>query len=143
MPVKIKRGDAAGLVNLTPMIDVVFQLLLFFIVVSKFSEAERHIKMQLPQASEAKPLTVKPKEFFINIDKDGHHFAAGTAVSLRQLEQTLQQLAANNPGRQSVIIRADRRSQLEATVSAVNACQKAKIQDYTVTTANPGQTGSQ
>ena len=62
MGVKINKGTAASLINLTPMIDVIFQLLLFFLVASRFSEEERQLNVVLPQASEAKPITAKPQE---------------------------------------------------------------------------------
>ena len=74
MPVKLNRGGAWGLLDLTPMIDMVFNLLIFFMVVSQFASAERDLKVELPDGTEAMPLTAKPKEIFINIDKDGRYF---------------------------------------------------------------------
>lgn len=135
MSVKIDKGRSAGLVDLTPMIDVVFQLLLFFLVASKFADEERELKVVLPQASEAKPLIAKPQEFFVNVDKDGKIFVSNKVVTLDQLDRQLAQLAANNPGRQTVVIRADERSDLKHAVSVMNACNKANIRDYRLSTA--------
>ena len=135
MTVKINRGQAAGLINLAPMLDVVFQLLLFFLVVSRFSDEEREMKVVLPQASEAKPLISKPREFFVNIDRTGQYYVGGKTVDLSSLDQQLMQLAANNPGKQSVVIRADKGCQWEYVVAVMNACNKAQIRDYRVTTA--------
>jgi biopolymer transport protein ExbD len=117
------------------MIDVVFQLLLFFLVVSRFSDEEREMKVVLPQASEAKPLISKPREFFVNIDRTGQYYVGGKTLDLSSLDQQLMQLAANNPGKQSVVIRADKRCQWEFVVAVMNACNKAEIRDYRVTTA--------
>jgi biopolymer transport protein ExbD len=139
MAVKIKKNDVTALVNLTPMIDMVFLLLIFFLVATRFEEEERSLEVQLPQASEAMPLTAKPKELFINIDAKGQYFVAGKFIDVNQLEQTLQQAAANNPGRQTVIIRADKRAVWQHVVTAMNLCNKANIRDYRVTTAEPGQ----
>jgi len=136
MTVKIDRGQAAGLINLTPMIDVVFQLLLFFLVASKFADEERELKVVLPQASEAKPLIAKPQEFFVNVDQQGHYYVGGKVLNKVQLEQSLRQVGVNNPGRQSVVIRADKRCQFEFVVGVMNACNKANIRDYRVTTAD-------
>ena len=141
MTVKINRGKAAGLINLAPMIDVVFQLLLFFLVVSKFSDEEREMKVVLPQASEAKPLVSKPREFFVNVDQLGQYYVGGKTHDLRSLEQQLMQLAANNPGKQSVVIRADKRCPWEHVVAVMNGCNKAEIKDYRVTTAQMKQGG--
>ena len=135
MSVKINKGRAGALVDLTPMIDVVFQLLLFFLVASKFADQEREMKVVLPQASEAKPLIAKPQEFFVNIDKHGRMFVSNKPVSQADLDGRLQQLAANNPGRQTVVIRADERSDLKYAVAVMNACNKANIRDYRLSTA--------
>ena len=135
MTVKIEKGRAAGLIDLTPMIDVVFQLLLFFLVASKFADEERELKVVLPQASEAKPLVAKPQEFFVNVDQTGQYYVGGKVLDLGSLDRQLMQLAANNPGRQTVVIRADKRSDWEYVVAVMNSCNKANIRDYRVTTA--------
>jgi len=135
MSVKINKGRTAGIVDLTPMLDVVFQLLLFFIVASRFADQERELNVVLPQASEAKPLIAKPQEFFVNVDREGKYFVGGRPVVLGELDRQLAQLAANNPGRQTVVIRADKKCDWEFVVAVMNSCNKAKIKDYRVTTA--------
>jgi biopolymer transport protein ExbD len=119
------------------MIDMVFLLLIFFLVATRFEEEERSLAVQLPQASEAMPLTAKPREFFVNIDQQGRYFVGGQFVNERQLEQALQQASTNNPGRQTVIIRADKRSPLQYAVTVINLCNRAQIRDYRLTTAEP------
>jgi biopolymer transport protein ExbD len=134
MTVEINKGYAAGLVNLTPMIDVVFQLLLFFLVASKFAEDERELKIVLPHASEARPLTTRPEVLFVNVDRQGHFIVDQQTLDAAALEGALRQAAANNPGRQTVEIRADRKCLWEFVVEVMNLCNKAGIQDYRVTT---------
>ena len=70
MPLKMQSLEEPRL-DLTPMIDVVFQLLIFFLVAAKFEEEERNMPLPLPQASEAMPRLAKPKEIFINVDQAG------------------------------------------------------------------------
>lgn len=135
--VKIEKGNALGAVNLTPMIDMVFLLLIFFLVATRFEEEERSLEVHLPQASEAVPLTTRPREIFINIDAQGRYFVSGRFVGSADLEQLLQQAAADNPGRQSVIIRADRRCTWQPIVTALNLCTRAGIRDHRITTAEP------
>jgi biopolymer transport protein ExbD len=137
MTVNINKGTALSSINLTPMIDMVFLLLIFFLVATRFEEEERSLEVQLPQASEAMPLTAKPREMFVNINEKGQYFLGSQPVTLPQLEQALEQAAANNPGRQAVIIRADKRCPVEFAVQAVNACYKAGIRDHKFTTAAP------
>ena len=134
MSVKIDKGSAFASLNLTPLIDCVFLLLIFFLVASKFAEEERELDVLLPEASEAQPLTGKPREMFVNIDQQGRYFVTGKLMDLAELERVLKAAWVNNPGRASVIIRADRRCQVEYLVAAMNACNKANIRDYKITT---------
>ena len=138
MTVQIKnKGDALGAINMTPMIDCVFLLLIFFLVATKFEEAERDMNVVLPSASEAMPMTAKPKELFINVLRSGQVVIAGQALSEDQLLGALQQASANNPGRQAVIIRADRHCEWEHVMSVMNSCNKAGLHDYKVTALQP------
>jgi biopolymer transport protein ExbD len=133
MAVKINKGTTFFQLPVTPMVDLVFNLLLFFIVATTFAEEERELEVALPTASEAQPITVKPRELLINVDQNGHYYATGKFVTLDQLEQIFRAASANNPDRASVIIRADQRCHWKFVVATMNACKKAKIRDYRVT----------
>jgi biopolymer transport protein ExbD len=137
MSVKINKGRALDGINMTPMIDCVFLLLIFFLVATRFEEMEREMNVVLPQASEAMPLTAKPKELFVNVNRQGHFIVRGQQLSPAGLLSSFRQAAANNPGRQTVIIRADKRCVWEHVVEVMNLCNKAQIRDYRVTTAEP------
>ena len=134
MAVKIDKGSALDSLSLTPLIDIVFLLLIFFLVATKFAEEERELAVMLPEASEAQPLTSQPRELFVNIDRMGAYFVTGKVVDIAELAQVLKRAWVNNPGQQSVIIRADKRCRWEPIVAAVNACNKARIRDYRITT---------
>lgn len=137
MSVKINKGLALDGINLTPMIDCVFLLLIFFLVATRFEELERELNVVLPQASEAMPLTSKPKELFVNVDREGHYILRAQQLTVADLLAVFKQAAADNPGRQTVIIRADKRCVWEHVVEVMNLCNKAQIRDYRVTTAEP------
>jgi len=131
---KLNTGSALSSLGLTPLIDIVFLLLIFFLVATRFAEEEREMDVMLPEASEAQPLTSKPRELFINIDADGQYFVTGKTVTLDELQPILKTAYVNNPGRASAIIRADARCQWQPIVAAMNACNKANIRDYRITT---------
>lgn len=137
MSVNIDKGRALDGINLTPMIDCVFLLLIFFLVATRFEELEREMPIVLPQASEAMPLTSKPKELFVNVDHEGHYIVRAQPLTAAELLAVLKQAADANPGRQTVIIRADKRCVWEHVVEVMNQCNKAQIRDYRVTTAEP------
>ena len=60
-------------------------------------------------------------------------FTIQVAASITR-EQVFEAASAANPGRATVLIRADKRCQWDFIVAAMNACNKAKIRDYRVTT---------
>jgi biopolymer transport protein ExbD len=120
---------------MTSMIDIVFLLMIFFLVASKLDEADRSIDVVLPQASAAKPLTSRPREFVVNIDRDGNYFAGARPVRLEDLQDLLRQAATDNPQRQAVIVRADENTLHKFVVAAMDACVQAGIEDYQVQSA--------
>jgi len=136
MAVRIKKGSVLGALSITPLIDVVFLLLIFFLVATRFEEEDRELKVLLPNASEAKPLIVKPKQVFVNIDKQGHYFVGGRVLTALQVFDVLRKAGHDNP-HQSVVIRADRRVMLSYAVQVMDLCNKAGISDYTITTKKP------
>lgn len=136
MPVRIKKGQALNTINMTPVIDMVFLLLIFFLVASRFAEVDRHLAVVLPSASEAKPLVASPTELFVNVDQIGSYFVDGRSVDSQELEAVLRQAVANNPATQNVIIRADKRVVFDAVVVVMNLCNRTGVHSYSVTTAN-------
>ncbi|MBM4004429.1 MAG: biopolymer transporter ExbD [Planctomycetes bacterium] len=136
MAVRIKKGDALSTINMTPVIDMVFLLLIFFLVASRFAEEERHLAVVLPSASEAKPLVAAPTELFVNIDAAGDFFVDGRRVNEQELESLLRQSVVNNPSTQSVIIRADKKVALERVVVVMNLCNRTGVHGYSVATAD-------
>jgi biopolymer transport protein ExbD len=133
MAVKLDKGSSLFSLSLTPLIDVVFLLLIFFLVATKFAEQEKEFRVRLPEASEAKPLTSEPREVFINIDAEGRYFVQGKTFTLSELESALQLAWVTTGKRPSVVIRADKRCRWQAVVAAINACLKANIRDYRCT----------
>ncbi len=132
MSVRIDKGRLGGTLELTPMIDVVFLLMIFFLVSSKLEEDDRAIDVVLPQAAAAKPLTSRPREFIINVDRDGNLYAGSRPVSLDELNRLLRQAVADNPVRQKVTLRADEEVAHKHVVSVMDACVQAGIEDYRV-----------
>jgi biopolymer transport protein ExbD len=140
MPVQLEKGTSLFSLSLTPLVDVVFLLLIFFLVATEIAqEEERQLDLLLPEASEAQPLTSSPRETFVNIDAQGRYFVGGVPLTLDQLESELKLAWVNNPHSASVIIRADKRCPWQFVVAAVNACLKANIRQYRVTARQPDE----
>lgn len=134
MAVKLKKNAAIGSLSVTPLIDVVFLLLIFFLVATRFSKQENELDLDLPTASEALPITVRPTELFINIDKEGQYYIQGKFRQVEELEHILRQAAINNPQTQTVVIRADQTTDWQAVATAFDLCKKVGIYQYTAMT---------
>lgn len=134
MAVKLKQSSASTALSITPLIDVVFLLLIFFLVTTRFEKTDREMEFPLPSASEAQPVTEEPQELFINIDREGNYFVNGQQRTADQVEAILLQAQANNPLTQSVILRADKRVPLDHVVTVANICNKTRIHSYTINT---------
>ena len=134
MAVHIKKGMALASLNITPLIDVVFLLLIFFLVATRFAEEEQEMDMPLPSASEAVPLAMKTPQIFVNIDKSGRYFLNLRVVDENELQAHLQRAAINNPVDQQVVIRADKRVEFQHPITVMNICKKVGIAEYVVTT---------
>ena len=124
MAVKFKQSTVVSSLSITPLIDVVFLLLIFFLVATQFEEKDRELAVELPDAEQSLPLTEEPKILYVNIDQEGRYFVSGKVRSLDEVETLVREAVANNPLTQSVMIRADRRVQLDSFVAAVDLCKK-------------------
>jgi biopolymer transport protein ExbD len=136
MAIQINRGRALGLLDLTPMMDMVFNLLIFFMVVTSFEKADRDLKVVLPDGSEAMPLTARPQQIFVNIDQAGRYFVRSQQLDPAALDKLLKQAALNNPANQTVVIRADKRAAWDFVATAMRLCNQAGIRDYSASLAD-------
>jgi len=137
MAVQLKRSPAVSSLSITPLIDVVFLLLIFFLVSSRFAEEERELQLNLPSISEALPATAQPDELVVNIDREGRFFVDGSFRQVEQVEQILRRVQANNPLTQAVIIRADKQTEFDYVAQALNICKKVGINDCVAITDDP------
>lgn len=124
MSVQIKHGQVLAALSMTPLIDVVFLLLIFFLVASRLSQEDRVMDVPLPSAANAMPMTEEPQELIVNIDERGALFVNSQNMQAEEFESLLRRSIANNPLGQSVIIRADRGVPLQTPVDVMDICLK-------------------
>ena len=125
MPLKTYQEDQPAL-NLTPMIDVVFLLIIFFMVGTKFTELERDIKLEVPQVNDVSALTKAPEKRVINVYRDGSITFDRTVVSLAELQESLR-AARGEYQDLSVLIRGDAAVPFQSVASVLGACRQAGI----------------
>lgn len=126
-------------VNLTPLIDVVFLLLIFFMVSTTF-ERETEISIELPEASG--PMMQSEKTVVeISIDEKGRYFVNKQEVVNTQLEtlkRAIQQ-AAGDEQKPRVLLSADRNTPHQAVVSAMDAARQLGFVNLTFATSKPAE----
>lgn len=133
MAVKIRSSSAIGSLSITPLIDVVFLLLIFFLVSSRFSEEERELDLNLPSVTEALPASAQPDELVVNVDAEGRYFIDGGFRQVEQVEQILRRAKTNNPLTQTVVIRADKDAKWQPVATAIGLCKKVGINEFAAT----------
>lgn len=117
--------------NLTSMIDVLFLLIIFFVVGTKFIEAERQIELQLPQVAPNDALSAAPEKKVVNVYRDGQITLDRQNVSLEELKNRL--AAARTQYRAlGVLVRGDGLTPFERVANVLNACKQAGIADLAI-----------
>jgi biopolymer transport protein ExbD len=132
MPLKTE-GIEEPTMNMTPMIDVVFLLIIFFMVASRIGEQEREFDVNLPTVAAAQPLTSKPDEIVINVFRDGRIVVRGEERTLTQLEGDLEQ-ARQRYADQAVLIRGEGEGRYQRVVDVLVACHRARIKNFSLAT---------
>jgi len=118
-------------VNLMPLIDMVFLLLIFFLVATSFAQEERDQRVKLPITSSPKPLSAPPRQVIINILYDGTTKVGGRVYPRDQLASLLARVARDEPDRM-VLIRADERSIHKYFAGVASLCKKAGINELKI-----------
>ena len=122
-------------VNLTPLIDVVFLLLIFFMVSTTFEQQSR-IKIDLPEAT-AEPTGVEDESLEIVIDARGRYFL-GTEQVVNTTPETLKSAISKALGERKtapVTIRADANTPHQAVVTALDVTSQLGLTRISLATS--------
>lgn len=131
MPLKTHHDETPTL-NLTSMIDVLFLLIIFFMVATKFDEMERNIDVSVPEVAQSGDSEPPPRPVVITVLADGRMELDGKTLTTEELTACL--TAARTPlGEPSVVIRGDANCAFQHIASALAACRQAGISDLGIT----------
>lgn len=128
MLIQAKEADTGITIEMTPMIDMVFLLLIFFLVATTFQQTEREMQIALPIASSSAPISALLQELIINVDVDGKIIVGGRTLEVDALGEMIASAVANNP-EQKVTIRGDKGTAYANIVSVLDTCKGAGIQE--------------
>lgn len=130
MRFKRHEDDRGGQFELISMTDIVFLLLIFFMISTTFVDLGSHLDIQLPEAPGGEPQQTA-QSYLIEMGMQNALLLDGTPV---QLHEIAEKLAANRtPGRQdSVVIRADKRLPYGEVMAVLGLVRQAQIRDIAV-----------
>ena len=137
MPLKSEPLEDPHL-NLTPMVDVVLNLVIFFMVGTQFVDRERHYEINLPHVSDAKPLTAGPDEIVVNLSHEGRVYVSGVERSLEEVEKILGDARARFAD-QAVVVRGDAKVDYQNVMTVLNICQRSGITNLQLANRLEGQ----
>lgn len=122
--------------ELAPMIDVVFLLLIFFIVTWQFARFERDMDISVPAAEEAEDQDRQAGEIIVNVRGDGSIILNGLAVTEDELLSKLQAISEAYPD-QAVILRGASDADFQSIINVLDEIKKAGIWNVAFATTKP------
>jgi biopolymer transport protein ExbD len=125
MPLKLEVSEDPAM-NMTPMIDVVLLLVIFFMVGTQFAEHESEFDIELPTVAQAEPLTGRPDSLTVNVGRDGTLALGERVVTPQELERELRAAQARY-ARQHVIVRGDGQGPYQHVMTVLDICRRARI----------------
>ena len=124
------RGEEDYSLQLTSLIDVVFLLLIFFMVSTSFVDFTRRMDILLPESKESTQVE-RVENFLLEVGVEKKLTLNGEAVSFEDLERRLKQ-ARKKPGKRTLIIKADKRLDYGFVVQIMGVSFSAGIRDISV-----------
>ncbi len=121
-----EERKARPVMQMAPLIDIVFITLIFYMTLSIFYQLETEISISVPKSTEAEEVVRSPGEIIINVDKEGRVTVNQKSLKQNELESMLKRISSLYPS-QPVIIRADKKAYHESVIHVLDACAAANI----------------
>ena len=127
MRIRRHREKEGPSINLTPVVDMMFILTIFFLVTTQFQSEERDIQVNLPESAAGETLiSVARSMLVINVRRDGGYIVNNKTLSADELRGMILEAVAANPD-QKVLVRADKQALHGYVGAAISLCKQAGI----------------
>ena len=126
----------APVFQIAPMVDIVFLLLIFFLVTWNFARYETELDVKVPTAKEGKESRRSVGEVIINVKNDGSIVINRKTVSAEELGGTLRKISELYPD-QAVVLRGDQSADYRHIVAVLDICRAANIWNVAFATGRP------
>jgi biopolymer transport protein ExbD len=117
------------IINTSSLVDILFILLIFFIVTMSFNEEERQVTVNLPETDTN--LSSASKALIINVRQDGSYYLGAKRTTLAGIQASLHRVLKKNP-QQKILVRGDKNALHGHVAAAVAACRTSGILDANI-----------
>lgn len=131
--IRRNRRSKAAEINMAPLIDMIFILLIFFLVTTSFVK-ESSVNIQRPEARTSVPN--KKVHLMVEITNNGIIYIEGKTLDIRSVRSRMKRFLVETPGG-SVIIVADKLSNTGTVIRVLDECRLAGIQNISVAARKP------
>ncbi len=118
--------DDSQIINMAPLLDVMFILIIFFLATTTFEKEERDTRVNLPEESEGQSLSSSTKLIVINVRKNNAYVLLNRQVTVEEMTELVKQSVAENPD-VKVLVRADQEALHGYVARAISVCKRAGI----------------
>ena len=132
MTIRRQRQEEESQIDLTPMLDVVFIMLIFFIVTASFIN-EKTIDVQRPPITDQPPPDQENKNIVFNVGPNGDIVLGERRIDIRSVRANVERLRAENP-EAKVIISADPKAKSATYIKIADQAREAGIYDISLAT---------
>ncbi|MCP4177261.1 MAG: biopolymer transporter ExbD [bacterium] len=129
MKIKYNREQEDSIINISSLIDIMFILVIFFLVTMSFKEIEHDINVNLPETDTT--LSSAVKALVVNVRSSGAYYLGQKNMNLDQLQASLIQAIKINPN-QKILIRGDRNALHGQVAAAIAVCKRAGIKEANI-----------
>jgi len=121
-----KAGPHKPPFPLAAMVDIMFLLLLFFMLTSLYAEMEAELNITLPKSEEASAIERAVQDIIVNVKADGTYVINQIAYDAPQVDEILRALAKQYQG-DHIIIRGDMEAKYDSIIQLLSLCTKYNI----------------
>jgi biopolymer transport protein ExbD len=128
MLLKHTQPESGIHIDFVPMVDILFNLLVFFLLATSLKIAEREMQVALPFSRAAGPISTAMRELVINVGPEGQIVVGGRPVEADGLSEMVKSVVASNPD-QKISVRGDRTTAYANVVRVLDICKGAGAQE--------------
>jgi biopolymer transport protein ExbD len=133
-----KPDDDAPGVDMAPLIDCMFILLIFFLVTATLKKVENEVPLELPFADATVQRQVDPELIVLAVDADGQQYVDNEPVTTAMLHELLAEAAATDPNRR-VRVDGDRSAPYQGILELIEAAKVQGLNNIGLHAMNPDQ----